>query len=282
MYFLEKYQTTWPEEGHIALFWLGQAGFVIRNSKRETLVLDAYLSDLSERLDGNKRIMMPVLEAKDVKADVILISHCHTDHLDIDSLPEMMEDAKVVYCDRASKEMCQKAWAQEETAKLRNMDRDPAGEVQEKEKINKLQQIDVGTSYQYGDFTIEPVFCDHGDAAVDALGFLIQTEGITLYFPGDTSFQSDRMRYATDKELDILVVPINGEYGNMNERDAAMLAGQAKAKLTIPSHFWTFTRHKGNPYEFELEMAAHYPAQKAYTMSQGEVIIYPEMMSRLL
>lgn len=253
MYFLEKYKKTYPEKGRIALFWLGQAGFVIRNSQGETLVLDAYLSNLSERLDGNKRIMMPILEAEDVRADVVLISHCHTDHLDLDSLPQLMKYANVVYCDKTSKEMCE--------------DIKGSGE--------KIKVATIGEIYQHGDFAIEPVFCDHGDAAPDALGFLIQTEGIILYFPGDTSFQKDRMKYVMEKEIDILIIPINGEYGNMNERDAAMLAGQTKAKLTIPSHFWTFTRHKGNPYDFELEMEAHYPDQQTYTMCQGEVIMYP-------
>ena len=83
------------------------------------------------------------------------------------------------------------------------------------------------------------------------------------------------MKHAADRDIDILIVPINGEYGNMNERDAAMLAAQVQAKLTIPSHFWLFSRHKGNPYEFELEMKANVPDCTAYTMCQGECLYYP-------
>ena len=37
----------------------------------------------------------------------------------------------------------------------------------------------------------------------------------------------------------------------MNECDTAMLAKQSGADLTIPCHFWTFSRHQGNPYLFE-------------------------------
>jgi len=135
--------------------------------------------------------------------------------------------------------------------------------------------MEVGITRLIKGFTIEPVFADHGDGAPAALGYIVQTEGISLYLSGDTSYQKDRMKYAADRDIDILIVPINGEFGNMNERDAAMLAAQVHAKLTIPSHFRLFSRHKGSPYEFELEMKANVPDCTVYTMCQGECLYYP-------
>lgn len=43
----------------------------------------------------------------------------------------------------------------------------------------------------------------------------------------------------------------------------------------IPCHFWTLARHRGNPYDFELAMAALAPDCFAYTMCHGEFITFP-------
>jgi len=252
MNFASKLYSMIPNKGEIGIFWMGQAGFLIKNSYREVMAIDAYLSNLTEKRDGLKRIMMSIIRPDEVKADIVLASHHHTDHLDLDSLPDMMKDADVLYCCKQSAALCQ--------------DMDIAPE--------KIQIASVGERLDYKHFVIEAVFADHGDYAPDALGFIIQTDGIKVYFTGDTSYQAERMRHATDQDIDILIVPINGEYGNMNERDAVMLAEQTKAKITIPCHFWLFARHKGSPYEFETEMQLRCPALKSYTMCQGEFMSY--------
>lgn len=252
MKFCEKVKEALPEKGTVCLFWLGQAGFVLKNSYQEVLAIDPYLSDLSERLDGNKRLMMSVVEPEDLKADIVLASHCHTDHLDLDSLPVILKDSELLLCDSQSAKMCEDAHIEK----------------------NKVRTIKEGEKLEFKHFVIEAVFCDHGDAATEALGFVIETDGVKIYFAGDSSFQPERMKTACNKDIDILLVPINGEYGNMNERDAVMLAGEVKPRLTIPCHFWTFARHKGNPYEFELEMKVQHPELKYYIMCQGEKIEY--------
>lgn len=252
MNFAEKITASEPQAGEIGLFWLGQAGFLIKNSRGKLMAVDPYLSDLSERLDGNKRLMMPVMEAKDLKADILLVTHYHTDHLDLDSLPALLEGNTVLYGSEQTIEKCKS---------IRIPDR-------------KLIRTEVGEIQTRDGFTVETVFADHGDAATGAVGFIVGCEGIKIYFTGDTSYQTDRMKHAAEQEIDILVLPINGEYGNMNERDAAMLAGQVKPRLTIPSHFWTFSRHRGNPYDFENEMKANAPDCPYYIMAQGEFFYY--------
>jgi len=82
------------------------------------------------------------------------------------------------------------------------------------------------------------------------------------------------MKYAYSRDIDILVVPINGEYGNMNGLEAAELAKVCKPKVVIPSHFWTFVRHGGEPYLFDREMRIEVPDVPAYFMCQGEAIFW--------
>lgn len=253
MYFVKKLNSAQPVKGQIALFWLGQAGFLIKNSKGEILALDPYFSDMVEKNEGIKRLMMPVMEPEELDADIILITHYHGDHLDLDSLSAMLKPCSELLCCRQSFPECRKIGIPE----------------------TQMTVMEVGSIKKAKGFTIEAVFADHGDGAPAALGYIVETEGIRIYFSGDTSYQRDRMKHASDQDIDILIVPINGEYGNMNERDAAMLAAQVRAKITIPSHFWLFARHKGNPYEFEQEMRINVPDCKAYVMCQGECLYYP-------
>ena len=55
-----------PAPGHIHLYWLGQAGFLIKNSIGKVMLIDAYLSDYVEKTDGNRRLMMAVAEPEEL------------------------------------------------------------------------------------------------------------------------------------------------------------------------------------------------------------------------
>ena len=139
-------------------------------------------------------------------------------------------------------------------------------------QMENIRAMQGGDVIEQDGYRVEAVFADHGDTAPKALGFLIETEGVRLYFTGDTSYQHMRLQPVIDRGIDVLILPINGEYGNMNERDAAMLAAQTKAGVTIPCHFWTFARHSGDPYVFEQEMKAEAPETPCYVMAQGEIL----------
>jgi len=252
MYFLEKYKKAIPKNDEIALIWLGQAGFIIKTSAGKIILIDAYLSDILYREDGVKRIMMNIIEPEDVNADVILASHSHKDHLDLDSLPTLMKNGAQLICCRKSYEIC------------KNIGID----------MIRVEAVSAGDTKNVEGFHIEAVFCDHGDYAPEAVGFIIEMQGIKVYFVGDSSYQIERMDYLKDKEIDLLLLPINGEYGNMNERDAAMLAEQIKPKIAIPCHFGTFAKHKGDSFDFEMIMKMVAPDCTAYTMTQGEILYY--------
>ena len=240
------------EKGEIIILWVGQAGFLIKNSDGKVLAIDLYLSDLAMKQDGNKRMVPPLILPNEVKADLVLSSHAHTDHLDVDSLPQILSDNANLYCSESGYDLCLKAGIAKEN----------------------VSTVKVGDAFEEKGYKIKAVFADHGDMAPDAVGFVVETEGIRLYFTGDTSYQPMRMEKALEEGVDVLLVPINGEYGNTNENDAAMLAAQAKAKLTIPCHFWTFIRHEGNPYKFKVSMMENAPGQDAYVMAMGEILRY--------
>lgn len=252
MNFTAQLQNTHVERGKIALFWLGQAGFIIKNSRDKILAVDPYLSNAVERICGLKRLMMPVMEAEELNPDYLFISHHDEDHLDMDIIPNLMQrnPHTLLMGPGTVRQMCLNAGIREE----------------------QLIPFDKGMKASVGGFHMEAVFADHGDHAPDAVGMLVEAEGYRLYFTGDTSYQCDRMKYAAEKDIDLLILPINGEYGNMNSYEAVELANLVKPKLTIPSHFWTFMRHGSDPYTFDREMRLEAPGLPFYFMCQGEMI----------
>ena len=96
--YMEKFSATVCAEGNLQIMWLGQAGFLFKNSKQKVLAVDIYLSDLAMKKDGNKRLTPAVISKEELKADIVLASHSHTDHLDLDSLPEILKGETKIYC----------------------------------------------------------------------------------------------------------------------------------------------------------------------------------------
>ena len=254
MYFVDKLKNCHPKDGELAIFWLGQAGFLLKNRHDEVLAVDPYLSDAVERICGLKRLMMPVMEPEELNPDVVVISHHDEDHLDMDIIPAMLKrnPETKLYAPKTAYDMCVNAGI----------------------CMDQLVHFDEGASDRFKGFELEAVFADHGDHAPDAIGMLIKTEGHLLYFSGDTAFQCKRMQYAASKNVDILILASNGGYGNMNDCEAVEMVNLVKPKLTIPSHFWTFIRHGSNPYMFDREMRLEAKDSEYYFMCQGEIIIW--------
>ena len=79
-----------PADG-VSLYWLGQAGFLIRAGGR-TLLIDPYLSDsLAEKYRGTRfpheRMMPPPIAIGELPpVDCVLVTHQHTDHMDPQTL----------------------------------------------------------------------------------------------------------------------------------------------------------------------------------------------------
>src|SRR2546426_11619930 len=74
---------TRPPDGALGIFWIGQAGFVLR-AARTALVVDAFLSDRSDRVAP-----APVVAEEVGFADAVLATHAHRGHLDLPTWPRV-------------------------------------------------------------------------------------------------------------------------------------------------------------------------------------------------
>lgn len=219
-----------------SIFSTGQAGFIIKSDSGQLLGIDLYLSDCVERMEGNvgfKRLLPKILNPNDLQFDVLICTHPHLDHFDIDSLPAMMAGKTKIFCS----EDCEKY------VKQTQMDY----------YSESIRYVKPGDRTLAGDFDITFVNCDHGDGAPDAVGVVIGVDGKVVYETGDTCLRLDWVS-ELPQHINVLIAPINGAYGNLSERDCAVLSEHVKPDITIPCHYGMFASHHGDVGIFYNEM----------------------------
>ena len=239
-------------EGRLAVCWAGQAGFIFKDSKGHIAAVDLYISDCGERMKGFKRFSAKLVDPAGFAPDYYLITHSHFDHLDYDAVPEIAKNGKTLFlttpsCGGILKEM----GIPEQMIRVMEL-RETAG----------LEDVQV-TSLE----------ADHGGMVPDSYGFLLKMGGKTVYITGDTCYREDIFREAAEAKPDVIVACINGRFGNLDSRDAAMAASYVGAQTAIPCHFWTFLQHGGSPEEFAACMEQYAPEVKPLFFTQGEIRI---------
>jgi L-ascorbate 6-phosphate lactonase len=241
-------------ENQVGLFWLGQAGFILKSPGGTVLFLDAYLSDSVERIFGSqwKRIMPAAMNAADVDCDWFISTHEHDDHLDVDSIPTILKNKRVKF---AGPRECIDFYSASGITK------------------DRFVELFAGNKLAFGEFNCQVVFADHGDLAPDAVGLVITYGDLRIYHTGDTAFKPEQMKTAIDLKPQVILPCINGAYGNMNSETAAELVRLTGAHLVIPTHFWTFIEHGGDPWQFQKCCQNTAPLAEVKWMTQGEGVV---------
>ena len=235
----------------VRLWWLGQAGFAFKTHAGQVVFLDPYLSDAVERLHGFKRLSLAPIAPEEARADLVVISHEHTDHLDPDTLPHLRRNNPA--CRFAAPAGCKDGLTQ-------------AG-------IGARNWIKLapGKKHDLGAVVVHAVPADHGDFSKTATSLLLDFDGVHVLYTGDTSWRPERLKPLIDCGVDLLLPCINGVFGNMNHIDAAMLTRQASPRVAIPCHFWTFAEQGGgDPAGFVQACASLTPKAKALLLRPGE------------
>jgi L-ascorbate 6-phosphate lactonase len=240
------------KEDELAIFWIGQAGFVLVDGMGRQLAIDLYLTDCGERIRGFKRLSPKLLSPTELEPDYYLITHTHFDHLDYDAIPLIATGKKTVFCGPSSCiEALHKNYIREEQCILLN----------------------AGDKVLFDGVKVTAVKADHGSMSPDAVGFVVEIGKHCIYFAGDTCYLPQDNELIARYKPDVAVICINGQFGNMNAVDAGKTAMEVGAKLAIPCHFWTFAEHQGNPKEFIDYLEKNSDTCKPKCMRHGEMLI---------
>jgi L-ascorbate metabolism protein UlaG (beta-lactamase superfamily) len=180
---------------------------------------------------GPKRHLRPALRPPEFAApDVIVLSHAHFDHFDVASLRKFSRDTPVV------------------TAR-------DTGDLLRRWRFRDIHELDWGQdvtlSTRAGSLRVEALEVAHWGARLlrDAHrgynGYLIEREGASVCFAGDTAYTNVFSRLNNPRRpLDLMLMPIGAYnpwiHAHCSPEQAVDMARQAGAKYFVPIHHETF------------------------------------------
>jgi L-ascorbate 6-phosphate lactonase len=216
--------------GQVFAWWLGGSGFVFKTSKNVQVWIDPYLSDMANVAFGLERAFPTPVQPEEAAPDVVVATHWHEDHLDAIAIPII------------AKQRLATRFIMPPSAMARAISWGVPRE--------RITPLTWGQCEELGDAKFSAVPARHEAGVVgwevpDAMGVVIEVEGIKIYHSGDTEYDS-RLRMLKKLELDVFIGCINGVTGNMNAYEAALLAWQLKVQTAIPMHHLLWANGKAN------------------------------------
>ena len=254
-------------ERTLAIWSLGHAGFAFRWPESGLVLLDPYLSGRIERLDPDtefRRRSPPVLAPERLHADLVLITHRHDDHLDLDTLVPLSSGLGAPLI--AAPE--------------------PTHQELQTHGLKRLQHIVAGQSFPHGPITVTPIRAFHGDENSElgpCFGYLMEAHGLRVCHTGDTLVTPELVETLRAFRPHVLIAPTNGaDYfrssrgivGNMNGREAVELAREVSADLLIPTHYDLFPNNSENQAFLIDYLLTHRPGQSFHLLRAGERFLY--------
>jgi L-ascorbate metabolism protein UlaG (beta-lactamase superfamily) len=213
----------------LAITWLGHSSFQLRTPGGVDILLDPWYT-------GNPRFPEG---ARPTKADLILVSHGHSDHITDAAAMAKATGATVVGC-----------WEVVSWLGTRG--------VQAVEPMNKGGSITVKGLRITMTEAVHSSSVEDGGTVVylgEPAGFVIRLEnGQTVYFAGDTALFGDMKLIRELYAPDIAFLPI-GDRFTMGPDTAAMAAQWLGVKQVVPMHYATFPLLTGTPEQLEQHLA---------------------------
>ena len=227
----------------IQLTWLGHATFRIETPEGKTLYIDPWIM-------GNP--LCPAADKNIQKADVLLCTHGHFDHIgDAVEVGKQHNSLAV-----GIPELC--GWLQ-------------------RKGVKQISAMNKGGTQTVAGVKVTMVHAVHscgiqdGDQIIyggEACGFVLEfTNGLKIYHAGDTNVFSDMAIIRDLYAPKIVMLPI-GDHFTMSPREAAYAVKLLQPETVIPMHFGTFPVLTGTPGELQKLV----PNVRVMEMTPGKTI----------
>ena len=201
----------------INLTYYGHSCFELQTGPTR-MIIDPFLT-------GNP---MASKKAKDVKADFVLVTHAHGDHLG-DAVEIAKANGATVISNYEIASYCQG-------------------------KGTKAHPMHIGGSAPFSFGRVKLTIAHHGSSFPDwsyggnPCGFIVTAQGKRIYHSGDTGLFYD-MKLIGEEGIDVALLPI-GDNFTMGTDDALRAVKLIKPHVAIPMHYDTMDVIKQDPHDF--------------------------------
>ena len=196
------------------IHWLGQAAVKVATAEK-VIYIDPYR-----------------IQNKD-QADIVLITHGHSDHLSPDDIEKIINANSIII----APENCM--------GKLEDFN------------VREIKSISPGQSIALDDINITAVPAynivktNFHPKSNNWVGYILNIEGTRIYHAGDT----ERIPEMKDVECDIAMLPLGQTYTMNSVKDAADAAIDVKARIAIPIHYGLYEGNEDDARKFKELLA---------------------------
>ena len=241
-------------KGELALWWIGQAGFVFKLSTGKVIMADPYLSYSMESMTYIHDELP--MDPRNARADATFCSHDHDDHTDEPTLKAIASNdpATIFYGPTLVAE------------RIKEFGIDP----QRVKTLNRGEKVTIDES-----ISAEAVYARHTE---DSVGFIFRFAGVTIYYTGDTEVGLDSYIHEIERvrglQPDIFIVCINSGYNNLGPKEAARLTMIVEPRLIIPMHYDLIEENTIDPHMFLDALQAEDMRARVKLMEYGGYYLY--------
>ncbi len=242
---------------HIAMWWLGQSGYIFKSPEGTLASTDLYLTDsckaLSTDLDLARRVPV-MIEPEDLQVDIFACTHNHQDHTDPETIRRLREKDT--------------AWF---------VGPHPSCAVYKAEGIESGRIVPAwpDCELEFRDLKIHGTFAMPTDTTdLNHMGFVFQFgNGPKVYLTGDTDY-TELLMGADKHHADVMITVVNGGFNNMSHYEAAEIAGKLKPKIAIPSHYDMFADNAVDPRQFRASLKLKAEGVAYQELVHGEPFVF--------
>ena len=249
--------TAIADPGKTTVKWYGHAAFEIDLPSGKTILVDPWISNPTNPTGK--------ADAQSVKADLILISHGHFDHIgDAVDIAKRTKAKLVATFDLGNAIVGTMGYPKDQFGFETTGNAGGTISVLDGEAaitfVPAVHSSAIGT---------DPNKAQYGGQAG---GFVIAVKGgPTIYHTGDTDLFGDMALIGSHFKIDLMLACI-GDRFTMGPDRAAEAAKLVHAKQVVPMHFGTFPVLTGTPDAFKAALAKTAPSTKLTVMTIGQSI----------
>ena len=237
----------------LSALWIGHATVLLQIDDK-IVITDPFLTETAGEFA--RRTVEPGIDIENIpKCDLILVSHSHFDHLNLGSL-EILDEKR------------DKNTTLVFPGGLENYLPDYNMKILRMNNDNGYKKNITGESVIVNGIKVTTVYAQHwaGRYGVDGYvwgdkaytGYIIEYKGLTVYFAGDTGYDSLKFKQLGKLyNIDLAFIPIGpcadckqcGTYNHVFPQDAYKIYKDLRAVYMIPIHYGTLHFAQADPME---------------------------------